>query len=41
LPESLVPKLGMSVFGQGKFVERKLEKCRRNTSIVLANKKQP
>ena len=44
----IVLKLVMPAFGQGKFVrvydcqaERKLDKCTRNTFMVLANKRRP
>jgi hypothetical protein len=46
LPRSLLPKLVVSAFGQGKFVrvsvaKENLTKCTRNISMVLANKRQP
>jgi hypothetical protein len=46
LPRSLVSKLVMPGFGQGRFVrvygrQGKLDKCTRNSSMVLANERRP
>jgi hypothetical protein len=46
LPRSLVAKLDVPAFGQGKSVrvyvrQGKLDKCTRNISVVLANERRP